>query len=60
MLVIGTSGVVYPAAGLPARARAHGALVLEINPHPTPLTHEMDYSLRATAAEALPRLLQFL
>ena len=60
MLVIGTSGVVYPAAGLPTLARAHGATVLEINPHATALTPEMDYSLRATAAQALPVLVRCL
>lgn len=54
MLVVGTSGVVYPAAGIPAAARAHGALLLEINPEDTALTGEMDYVIRATAADALP------
>jgi NAD-dependent deacetylase len=58
MLVVGTSGVVYPAAGIPKVARAHGAVVVEINPYATPLSQEMDYSLRAPAAQALPRLLE--
>ncbi|PIE27201.1 MAG: hypothetical protein CSA58_05570, partial [Micrococcales bacterium] len=35
VLVIGTFGLVYPAAGLPAVARAAGAQVIEINPEPT-------------------------
>jgi NAD-dependent deacetylase len=34
-LSIGTSSVVYPAAGLIAEARAHGAFTVEINPEPT-------------------------
>jgi len=54
MLVIGTSGVVYPAAALPGAARARGALLVEINPEDTALTRTMDYAIRATAAEALP------
>lgn len=56
MLVVGTSGLVYPAAGLPALARRHGATVVEINPEPTALSAEADHVWRATAAEALPRL----
>jgi len=54
MLVIGTSGVVYPAAGLPAAARSHGALLVEVNPEDTALTGMMDYAIRATAVDALP------
>jgi len=54
MLVIGTSGVVYPAAALPGAARSRGALLVEVNPEETALTYAMDYSIRATAAAALP------
>ena len=57
MLVVGTSGLVYPAAGLPALARRHGAMVVEINPEPTALSAESDHVWRATAAQALPLLL---
>jgi NAD-dependent deacetylase len=32
---VGTSGVVYPAAGLAARAAAEGAWCLEVNPAPS-------------------------
>lgn len=56
MLVVGTSGLVYPAAGLPALARRHGATVVEINPEPTALSTEVDLVWRATAAQALPLL----
>ncbi|CAN4277406.1 NAD-dependent deacylase [Pseudoxanthomonas sp. LjRoot125] len=56
MLVIGTSGLVYPAAGLPALARRHGATVVEINPEPTALSTEVDLVWRATAAQGLPLL----
>ncbi|RJP94765.1 MAG: NAD-dependent deacylase [Desulfobacteraceae bacterium] len=38
MLVIGTSAVVQPAAFMPLIARQSGAVVIEINPEPTPLT----------------------
>lgn len=57
MLVVGTSGLVYPAAGLPALARRHGATVVEINPEATALSTDADHVWRATAAQALPLLL---
>ena len=56
-LVIGTSAVVYPAAGLPGVAAAAGAWVVEINPEPTPLSGGMDEVVRGGAATALPGLL---
>lgn len=58
LLVVGTSGLVHPAAGLPARAKAAGAFVLEINPEPTPLTEIADASLRSNAVPALQALLE--
>jgi NAD-dependent deacetylase len=60
MLVIGTSGLVYPAAGLPALASANAARakVVEINPDDTALTPHVDMHWRTTAADALPRLLE--
>lgn len=36
MVLVGTSGVVHPAAGLPPAAHYHGATIIEINPEPTP------------------------
>jgi len=56
MLVVGTSGLVYPAAGLPTLARRHGATVVEINPEATALSADADHVWRATAAQALPML----
>ena len=56
MLVVGTSGLVHPAAGLPALARRSGATVVEINPEATALSAEADHVWRATAAQALPQL----
>ncbi len=56
MLVIGTSGNVYPAAGLPHLASGRGVAVVEINPRDTALSHEMDIVWRESAAIALPAL----
>jgi NAD-dependent deacetylase len=54
MLVIGTSGMVYPAAGLAHRASGK---VVVLNPEPTGLDDEADVILRGKAAEWLPILL---
>ena len=56
MLVIGTSGVVFPAAEVPRVARQHGARIVEINPDPTPLSAVADVWWPAAAGVALPAL----
>ncbi|MEE9156251.1 MAG: NAD-dependent deacylase [Gemmatimonadota bacterium] len=60
MLVIGTSGLVYPAAGLPAVARATGASVIEVNTAPSDLTFSgsVDIFLEGPAGELIPELVQ--
>jgi NAD-dependent deacetylase len=58
LVVVGTSAIVYPAAGLPELALARGATVVEVNPEPTPLSGSATISLRETASQALPGLLQ--
>jgi NAD-dependent deacetylase len=57
MLVIGTSGEVYPAAGLAFTAHQSGARMVVINPEPTPLDVVANVCLRAPAAVCLPLLL---
>ena len=56
-LVIGTSAVVHPAAGLVYLAKSSGAKVVEINVDDTPVSSTVDICWRAPAAEALPALL---
>lgn len=56
MLVVGTSGAVWPAAGLAARARRAGAWVAIVNPHPTEIDTDADQRVRGTAAGVLPLL----
>ena len=58
VVVVGTSAVVYPAAGLPEYARARGAVVVEVNPEETPLSSTATVTLRESASTALPTLLQ--
>lgn len=56
LLVVGTSGLVHPAATIPHLAGARGVPVVEINPRETGVTEAADEVWRATAAEALPAL----
>ena len=57
MLVVGTSGVVWPAAGLAVAAREAGATVVVVNPQPTELDDVAHERLTGTAAAVLPALL---
>ena len=58
LLVIGTSALVYPAAGLVQLAQSAGAKVVEINVAETPVSEMVDLSWRASATIALPQLIQ--
>jgi NAD-dependent deacetylase len=58
VIVVGTSSIVYPAAGLPELALARGIPVIEVNPQDTPLSASATVTIRENAAGALPGLLQ--
>jgi NAD-dependent deacetylase len=58
MLVVGTSAVVYPVAGLPQIARRRKARIVEINVDETPLSADADAVLRGPAGEVMPSLVQ--
>jgi NAD-dependent deacetylase len=58
MLVVGTSAVVQPAAFMPVLAKESGAVVIEINPEPSPLTGAIsDFLIMGKAGEVLKRIL---
>lgn len=59
-LVIGTSAVVYPAAGLICVAQDHGARVIEINLAETDASGSVDISLRGPSGVILPELSRLL
>jgi NAD-dependent deacetylase len=52
--VVGTSALVYPAAGLAEISKAGGAFVCEVNPERTPLSDLCDEVLSGKAGEILP------
>ena len=56
-LLVGTSALVYPAAGLAQLAKASGARVVEVNLSETPLSSMVDASLTGLSGELLPQLL---
>lgn len=57
MLVVGTSGVVQPAASLPILARQAQAFLVDVNPEPDEIAALADVFLQGPGGEVLPRLL---
>ncbi|TVS12876.1 MAG: NAD-dependent deacylase [Wenzhouxiangella sp.] len=60
VIVAGTSGVVHPAASIPAVAVEHGARMIEVNPVQTELSRLADWRLVGPSATWLPRLVESL
>ncbi len=56
ILVVGTSGLVHPAAGLPESARRNGAKVIVVNPGPSDLDAIADLVIAQPAAVTFERL----
>ena len=56
LVVVGTSGVVFPAAGLVAQAVSAGKFVLEINPVASSSSNTNHLKWQVTAAAGLPLL----
>ena len=55
---IGTSGLVQPAAALAFAAHNKGAVIVEVNLEPTPLTEKADFFLQGKSGEVLPGLVK--
>lgn len=55
-LSVGTSSIVYPAAGLAHAARNNGAFTVEINPTATDAAAALDLAIAAPAEQVLPLL----
>ena len=54
---LGTSSVVFPAAGLIDLALQNGARLLEVNPQETPYSRRAHWTIRDKSGEFLPRLI---
>ncbi|WP_019587397.1 SIR2 family NAD-dependent protein deacylase [Deinococcus apachensis] len=57
-LIVGTSGVVYPAAGLALETRREGGVVIEVNREETELTPYLRFSVRDVASRGLAALME--
>jgi len=55
-LAVGTSALVYPAAGLVHDAREHGAFTAEINLEDTPVSAAVDLAVHGRAEQILPTI----
>lgn len=60
VIIVGTSGVVQPAASLPLLAVEAGTPVIEISPQSTELSRYVDVRIDGTAAQILPELVDSL
>ncbi|HKM56544.1 MAG TPA: Sir2 family NAD-dependent protein deacetylase, partial [Isosphaeraceae bacterium] len=58
LLVVGTSAVVYPAAGLIERALAFDAQVIEVNLQKSEASHLATVGLYGSSGQILPRLVE--
>lgn len=57
LIVVGTSGTVYPVAQLPEVARQAGCRIVQVNPAASELDRVCTWNLRASAAQSLPALI---
>ncbi len=57
-VVVGTSAVVYPAAGIPLATLEAGGSLIQVNYEVTPLTTLCNCSLRGRSADLLPALFE--
>ncbi len=57
-LICGTSGVVWPVAGIPEFARQRRIKTIEVNLEPTPISNIVDISIPGKAGEVLPRIVE--
>ncbi|MBN1563151.1 MAG: NAD-dependent deacylase [Anaerolineae bacterium] len=57
MLVVGTSGIVYPANQLPVFAKRNGATVIDVNPDVSQISGFADIFIPGPSGEILPQIL---
>jgi len=60
MLVVGTSGVVYPVAQLPLLAQQRGAIIIDVNPDCTPISEIANLFLQGASGTILPQVVRVL
>jgi NAD-dependent deacetylase len=58
LLVVGTSGIVYPVAAFPHLAKTSGVFVVEFNVERTPISAYADFTILGKSEETLPEFVQ--
>lgn len=58
MIVIGTSGLVTPAANMPRYAKSAGAMIIEVNPDYSMITRIADIKLEGASGEIMPKIIE--
>ncbi len=58
VLIVGTSGTVYPASEIPRYGKKSGALVIDVNPRETFYADIDDYFLKGPAGAVIPQLME--
>lgn len=58
MLILGTSGVVWPAASLPREAKSAGARIIEVNASECCFPDLLEVGIIGRAGEVMPRILE--
>jgi NAD-dependent deacetylase len=56
LIVVGTSGAVYPVASFPETVKSNGGFVIEVNMEETPISRIADIALYGKSGEILPGL----
>jgi NAD-dependent deacetylase len=57
LIVVGTSGAVYPVASFPETVKSNGGFVIEVNTEATPISRIADIGLYGKSGEILPALI---
>jgi NAD-dependent deacetylase len=60
LIVVGTSGAVYPVASFPETVKSNGGFVIEVNIEATPISRIADILLYGKSGEILPGLVESL
>jgi NAD-dependent deacetylase len=60
LIVVGTSGAVYPVASFPETVKGNDGFVIEVNMEETPISHIADIGLYGKSGELLPAIVNTL
>jgi len=59
MIILGTSGVVYPAAAMPHQAHENGAKIIDINPTESSFSAITEVYIKEPSGQAMPKVMEW-